>query len=449
MVLLYDGKGNEAPSAASLRREHAPDNAGMFGAGETGAVAKYLSPVRLGNLLRNASAGDHVSYLTLAEEMEERDLHYKSVLFQRKALIAGAPVVIEPAIEGEEDADQHKALLALTKRDTFWQLVFDLMDAVGKGLSVVEIIWDTDAHSGRWEPVGYRWRDQRRYKVDPLTGGGLRLRDGTAEGVPLPPHKYLVHTPRLKNGRPIRGGVAYSAAMAFLFKTYTVRDMHRFLEVAGIPARLGRVPDADWNDKVNGPAKIARFLRAIQKIGSHAAGVVPKSFDVEFLKAATGEGAAGFIRVASWWDQQVSKGVLGQTMTTDDGSSKSQATVHDGVRYDIAAFDARAVSTTINRFLVRPYLDLNWGPQEVYPRLSVTVREKHALEAWVKAVGVAADRGVEIGQAFVRERMGIPDPKPGEALLSPSASQPRGAGANRPGDDPPDPDDDPPPGENE
>ena len=69
------------------------------------------------------------------------------------------------------------------------------------------------------------------------------------------------------------------------------------------------------------------------------------------------------MRLAEWLDRQTSKAVLGQTMTTDDGSSQAQATVHNEVRHDILKSDARQLANTLNRDLIQPYVDLNFGPQ--------------------------------------------------------------------------------------
>jgi len=76
-----------------------------------------------------------------------------------------------------------------------------------------------------------------------------------------------------------------------------------------------------------------------------------------------------FARLAEWIDRQISKAVLGQTMTADDGSSHAQAQVHDEVRQDIIDADAKQLATTINRDLIKPYIDLNYGVQEEYPRM--------------------------------------------------------------------------------
>ena len=57
-----------APSQASVRTIH------------SGHPAQGLTPARLGSLLRQAENGDAIAYFELAEEMEEKDLHYLAVL---------------------------------------------------------------------------------------------------------------------------------------------------------------------------------------------------------------------------------------------------------------------------------------------------------------------------------------------------------------------------------
>lgn len=81
---------------------------------------------------------------------------------------------------------------------------------------------------------------------------------------------------------------------------------------------------------------------------------------IEFEEIANAAGGAElFERLAEWLDKQISKAVLGQTMTTDDGSSQSQANVHNEVRMDILRADAKQLAATLNR-LVRN-LALPWG----------------------------------------------------------------------------------------
>src|SRR4051794_16915564 len=59
---------------------------------QTGHPAQGLTPVRLAQLLRAAETGDPIGYLELAEEMEEKDLHYLSVMGTRKRAISQLPI---------------------------------------------------------------------------------------------------------------------------------------------------------------------------------------------------------------------------------------------------------------------------------------------------------------------------------------------------------------------
>lgn len=108
-------------------------------------------------------------------------------------------------------------------------------------------------------------------------------------------------------------------------------------------------------------------------------------------------------------------------MTTDDGSSRSQADVHDRVRMDIARWDARQLENTLNEFLVRPFIQFNYGPQEKYPRVKLTISEPEDLKAFVDALipRRSWSAGAGIGG---QDRFGLAEPENGAAVLSPSNS---------------------------
>ena len=74
-------------------------------------------------------------------------------------------------------------------------------------------------------------------------------------------------------------------------------------------------------------------------------------------------------------------------MTPDNGSSQAQANVHNEVRHDVAASDARSVSGTLNRDLVRPYVDLNHGVQARYPKLRIVIEEAEDVDMIRKPQG--------------------------------------------------------------
>lgn len=394
--------------------------------GET--VAPGLLPGRLAATLRLAQEGDMRDFLTLAEEMEERELQYASVLGTRKRAIAG----IDPVLKGRQARQQSDAVADAIREDIldrpeFGELVDDLLDALGKGYAAVEIIWATEA--SRWRPVRFKRHDPRVFMFDRETLSELRLRStSNVDGDPLEPLKWIIHTPRLKSGLPVRAGLARLAAWTFMMKSFTLKDWMTFLEVYGMPLRLGKYgPGASAEDK-------GVLLRAVRDIGSDAAAIIPQSMEIEFVESK-GFSEKPFEGMADYLDKQLSKAIIGQTMTADAGSSKAQAEIHDLVRTDIKKADADQLATTLNRMLIEPYVAVNFG-QAAHGlwRLSLPVRVPRDIEALSTALSKLVPLGLKVRQDEVREPLGLTDPEDEDEILTPPA---KGQPARRDADEPP------------
>lgn len=413
---------------------------GVTGVRQTwaGTVASGLTPFRLASILRACDEGNLDDFLILAEEMEERDPHYFSVLGTRKRVISGIAPRVEPASDSAADREIADAVTQdIARHDGFGDLVEDILDALGKGFSVVEIDWLTTAK--RWKPREFIYRDPRFFCFDRVTGRQLRLKDDSApvDGVELAPWHFISHTARMKSGMPWRGGLARIVAFGWMCKAYTLKDWMAFIETYGLPLRLGR-----YGSEAT-PKDVETLFRAVANIGTDAAAVLPDSMRIDFQQAATGStGDKIFENLARYTDEQISKAVLGQTMTADDGSSQSQAKVHDEVRHDIAASDARAVTSTINRDLIRPYVDLNFGPRDAYPRIVIEVEEPEDRTAWVDGVDKLIQRGLRVSAADLRSKFKLATPADDEEIVggtSVAAPSPSSQALNReepaPGDE--------------
>lgn len=427
---LVDHLGRPIEKQALTLEIAAPQLTGVRRAWDAEAIAQGLTPHRLARILRAAAENDLRSYLILAEEMEERDPHYASVLGTRKRACSGLEPAVEAATDDKRDQELADAVRThLAESTEFPDLCTDLLDGLGKGFAVCEIIWDRQPSF--WRPAGYEYRDPKFFRFDEVTGRELRLEDlGAVDGVPLPPFKFLVHVPKLKSGLPARGGLARLAAAAHMCKSFTVTDWMAFAEVFGMPLRLGRYgPGAKEED-------IRTLVSAVANLGTDAAAVIPDSMRIEMVDGGKNSGSGGqslFQNLAEWLDRQVSKAVLGQTMTSDDGSSQSQATVHNEVRVDILKADARQLAATINRDLVRPFIDLNYGPPPSgkYPRLTLPVNEPEDVAALTSALEKLVPLGLRVEASVVRDRLGFPDPAEGAEVLGMQARPESGTAANR------------------
>lgn len=391
----------------------------------SGHPASGLSPERLATILRAAEQGDATRYLELAEQMEEKDLHYLGVLGQRKRAVSQLEITVEAAgddAEAQSDADFVRDWII---RESVEVELFHQLDAVGKGFSLLEIEWDMSER--QWWPDRLIWVDPRFTEFDRVDGRTPLLKDEGGMPQPLDPFKFVYTEILAKSGLPIRGGLAKPVAWAWMFKNFTVRDWMAFAEVYGMPLRLGKYgPEASAEER-------EILLCAVTNIGHDAAAIVSKSMDIDFVDGKQGNSdGALFSGAADWFDRQISKAVLGQTMTTDAGGSGfggNQANVQDGVREDIETADAKALAASLNRDVVQPMIALNRGQRarRKYPRLMIGRSEAFDAEAMMPVIKAFVDMGGRVGQSVIRDRIGLPDPGKDELLLQPAQKSPEGA----------------------
>lgn len=415
---IIDPSTNTPYQSKSLFRElAAPSLMGVRQAWNTEMVARGLNPQRLAAILDACNLGDMYAYLTLAEEMEERDPHYASVLGTRKRAISGITPTVISASDSAEDIRLADAIRELIAFPEFIKLIRGSLDALAKGFAVVEIIYHRA--DGFFKVVDYRWRDPRFFVFDVADGYTLRLRDeqDPAFGVPLAPYKFVCHLPEIKCGLPIRSGLARMVAAAHMCKSYALADWMRFSEVFGLPLRVGKYQDTAKEEDIR------TLLNAVANIGSDAAAAIPDSMRIEFVSPGNSAGGPELFKgMAEWLDKQISKAVLGQTMTTDDGSSLAQAQVHETVRQDIVESDAADLERTINRDLIIPYIHLNFGIQKAYPKFNIPIRRNEDLKLLVEALKGLVPMGLKIEQSVIRDKLNLPDPDEGAELLTAPAN---------------------------
>lgn len=384
----------------------------------SGTPADGLNPLRLASILRDADQGDATRYLELAEVIEERDSHYIGVLGTRRRSVSQIDITVEAASDEARDIEMADMIRDWLKRDELCDELFDILDCIGKGVSFTEIIWDSS--EGQWMPERLEWRDPRWFRFD---RGDLRtplmLGDDGME-LPLPGFKFIFSQIKAKSGLPLRSGLARVAAWGWMFKAYTQRDWAIFTQTYGQPLRVGKFgPEASEEDKET-------LFRAVANIAGDCAAIVPEAMTIDFIEAKNVGAASGLYKErADWLDQQISKAVLGQTATTDSvtgglGSGKE----HREVQEDIEKADAKALAAILNRDLIRPWIDLEYGPQKAYPRIVIARPEAEDLTEIASQLGTLVPLGLKVSMAEVRQKFGWSDPAEDDEILAPAAQEP-------------------------
>lgn len=383
-----------------------------------------LTPVRLAEIFKEADAGDVLRQAELFEEMEEKDPHLFSQLQTRKNAVTGLDYEVIP-FDSDDPRDKEIAEFVeaqLGGIEGFEDIMLDLLDAIGKGFAVSEIMWSYD--EGHVVVDDIRSRHQKRFFWDSVDDSFKVRTQEAPEGIELPKNKFIVHKYKARSGHPSRAGVLRVVAWMYLFKNYTLKDWVAFCEVFGMPLRLGKYqPGASEDDK-------RALMQALVAIGADAAGIFPDGTAIEFVNTEKTSSTDLYERLARYCDEQVSKAILGQTLTSDSGGgSYAQSKTHNDVRHDLTVADSKAIAATLRRDLIRPLVLYNFGEDKRIPYLRFDAEESEDLTQTATVIGtLIREAGLKVPTSYIYKKFSIPKPEGDEEVATPPGQTAQGAG---------------------
>ena len=381
--------------------------------------ASGLSPSKAATLLRAAEMGDLIGQCELAEDMEEKDSHLQSELGKRRNAILTMDWQITPPPNASAAEQRDAQMIEEILRDATWldDCIFDATDAILKGFSCQEIEWEQGLVGGLKLIRNVHWRDPAWFMTPQQERNTLRLRDGTADGVELAKFGWITHIAKAKTGYLSRIGLVRTLVWPFIYRNYSARDFAEFLEIYGLPLRLGKYPEGATNTEKN------TLLRAVMSIGHNAGGIIPRGMEIEFEKAAEGH-ATEFMAMIEWAEKSMSKAILGGTLTSQsDGKTSTNAlgNVHNEVRQELRDADLKRLAATLTRDLVYPLYALNgksFNDARRIPRFEFDTAESEDINSFGEGLGRLVDIGFKIPAQWAHDKMQIPVAADGEAVLS-------------------------------
>lgn len=378
--------------------------------------SRGLTPSKLAAIMGEAERGNLISQCELAEDIEEKDGHVFSELQKRRRALLGLDwqIVAPRNASKAELADVAMLTELMEDRTDHESIVFNMSDGILKGFANQELEWQTIE---KMRVPQCHWRDPAWFQTNPHDRNELRLRDSTYEGAELQPFGWLTHKHAAKSGYVGRSALARVLAWPYLFKNYSVRDLAEFLEIYGLPLRLGKYPTgASAKEK-------STLMQAVMSIGHNAGGIIPRGMDIDFQEAA--KGASGpFEAMINWCERTQSKAILGGTLTSQaDGKSSTNAlgNVHNEVRQELRDSDAKQIAATLTRDLIYPLYALNGrsysGPHRI-PRFEFDLSEPEDIAHYAEHLPELVKMGTQVPISWVTEKLQIPEPKDGEPVLT-------------------------------
>ena len=127
-----------------------------------------------------------------------------------------------------------------------------------------------------------------------------------------------------------------------------------FGEIFGMPVRVARTGTRDPNDRAN-------IEKMMQLMGAAGWAVLPEGTEIEIKETTRGDAFNVYDKRIERCNSEISKGILGQTMTTDQGSSYAQSETHLEILKNIVYRDADFIRDLINWKLI-PFMTIHGFP---------------------------------------------------------------------------------------
>jgi phage gp29-like protein len=208
-------------------------------------------------------------------------------------------------------------------------------------------------------------------------------------------------------------GLMNIAAANAIFAKFGKIDYSNFVELFGSPILEARYDPAYPNAK-------ADTKKAFDEMGNSSKIYLPKdSSSLTVHKGADGNSGDLHGRFLEMLKKELTILVLGQTMTTDDGSSRSQAEVHQDEQNEVTREDMMMVSFVLNEIvlpkLVGLGLNLGEGTFEFLEEKKINLKDRIDID--LKLTGI-----IDISEDYFYDTYGIPKPKPNDIMAGNRAS---------------------------
>ena len=302
------------------------------------------------------------------KDLEEilRDGYVRSLWEKRRGGIVAVDWIVQPATDAKgkiSPSDQVAADFISGWIDTigFDKITKKMMSAIWYGYSVAQVCWEVV--DGKFVPEKLKVHNPKSFKWNNDKSAWTMGQDQL-----LADKKYWIFTAEADHDDiPYGRGLGLDVHLAWYLRKHGWKFWAEYLQKFGGPTVKGTMP-ADLNDD---DAK--KFEEALQDMHSMGWIAMPDGYNAEILDGGAKGSKSNHELFMDKWDSMLPTIILGQTMTTQNGSSQSQATVHKGVQDDIVQGDADLLCESFNNTVIKWIVELNFpntNPPKVWRRIS-------------------------------------------------------------------------------
>jgi phage gp29-like protein len=392
-------------------------------------VTRGLTPEAVDDYLTTAISGDTLNQFALFEEMEEKWPELRLALYKHKLKAARRnPRIVPPdhpqnPALAKEKADFANYVFAAMRN--WHRTAFNLLDAVGKGISGAEIDWQPGEVVGPnrssrraaiviaempW--VNYRhwswWWDKPELQLFP----DLRNR---ARHIDVPDRKFVIFHHLSKSGHPARAAMLRPLAWYFLIYLYTMKDWSTLAETFGVD-----IAHAFCNKDATQEQRNAILLH-LSRLAARA-GVFDEGTVVNLQRASSGS-AFPQEALVKYCSEKALECLLGATLGTQAGirGARSLGLVQQDETEEIVDWTCLLFAGTMTATALRWLMDFNFADPTDNPVMELPGASRRDIAALANVVNTLVNLGLRVPESWAHAQFDIPQPgETSERLLTPS-----------------------------
>jgi phage gp29-like protein len=310
------------------------------------------------------------------------DTHLSAVIDQRKSKVLGEKF----GIYSKGTIDDNKT--DLLSKKWFNDFVGAVLDSKFYGYNCIEL---QDLVSGQIQSI----KTINRGNVIPELKSVLRnpynpYQGFALEGRPDEDYYILVDTGNL--------GILNKIVPLTILKRVTLSYWGEHTETFSTPIAVLKTENKDKLDSFN--QQLTNFVRN-RKI------IISNEDNFQVIANGNGDVFQIYRQLIEQCNAEISKAIIGQTMTTDNGSSKSQAEVHENVLEEISEGDREFVENIVNDLLIPKLINLGYafGKDD---KFRYVVREKRSYADKLETIKTLKENGFTTAPENIKDYLDLP-----------------------------------------
>jgi phage gp29-like protein len=381
-------------------------------------VTRGLTPEAIDDYLTSAISGDTLNQFALFEEMEEKWPELRLALYKHKLKAARRnPRIVPPDHPQNPALAREKADFAnhvFTGIRHWHRTAFNLLDAVGKGISAAEIIWEISSVGSPlrgdrsavviaempW--VNYRhwsyWWDKPELQIFP----DLRNR---ALHFDVPDRKFVVFHHLSKSGHPSRAAMLRPLAWYFLIYLFAMKDWGTLAETFGVDVAHAFCSKDATQEQRN------TILMHLSRLAARA-GVFDEGTAINLQRAAS---TSSFPQetIVKYCSDKALECLLGATLATQAGErgARSLGLVQQDETEELVDWTCLLFAGTMTATALRWLMDFNFAEPGDNPVMELPGANRRDLAALANVLNILVNLGVRVPEAWVHAQFDIPQPQ--------------------------------------